>query len=171
MLIYRSSSVLCIPRPNFMRRTPMPGTILVMNGPNLNLLGVREPEIYGRETLEDIKQRCIAHAKTHDLEIDFRQSNSEATLIDWLHEARGTMAGVVINPAGFSFHSIALLDALKLFDGPKVEDPITNIHKREPMYQKSLMSHGVTGVIAGLGATGYVLAIDALAEFAKAGKA
>ena len=149
----------------------MAGTVLVLNGPNLNLLGVREPEIYGRETLEDIKQRCIARAKAHGLEIDFRQSNSEATLIDWLHEARGTMAGVVINPAGFSFHSIALLDALKMFDGPKVEVHITNIHKREPMYQKSLMSHGVTGVIAGLGATGYVLAIDALADFAKAAKA
>ena len=92
-------------------------------------------------------------------------------MIDWLHEARGTMAGVVINPAGFSFHSIALLDALKMFDGPKVEVHITNIHKREPMYQKSLMSHGVTGVIAGLGSTGYVLAIDAIAALAKAGKA
>jgi 3-dehydroquinate dehydratase-2 len=145
----------------------MPGTILVLNGPNLNLLGVREPELYGRETLDDIKQRCIARAKGHGLDIDFRQSNSEATLIDWLHEARGAVAGVVINPAGFSFHSIALLDALKMFDGPKVEVHITNIHKREPMYQKSLMSHGVTGVIAGLGGTGYVLAVDAIAELAK----
>jgi 3-dehydroquinate dehydratase-2 len=145
----------------------MPGTILVLNGPNLNLLGVREPEIYGRETLDDIKQRCIARAKAHGLDIDFRQSNSEATLIDWLHEARGTKAGVVINPAGFSFHSIALLDALKMFDGPKVEVHITNIHKREPMYQKSLMSHGVTGVIAGLGGNGYALAVDAIAELVK----
>jgi 3-dehydroquinate dehydratase-2 len=145
----------------------MSGTILVLNGPNLNLLGVREPEIYGRETLDDIKQRCIARAKAHGLEIDFRQSNSEAVLIDWLHEARGTKTGVVINPAGFSFHSIALLDALKMFDGPKVEVHITNIHKREPMYQKSLMSHGVTGVIAGLGGTGYVLAVEAIAELVK----
>jgi 3-dehydroquinate dehydratase II len=145
----------------------MAGTILVLNGPNLNLLGVREPEIYGRETLEDIKQRCIARAKVHGMEVDFRQSNSEATLIDWLHEARGTKAGVVINPAGFSFHSIALLDALKMFDGPKVEVHITNIHKREPMYQKSLMSHGVTGVIAGLGGFGYALAVDAIAALAK----
>jgi 3-dehydroquinate dehydratase-2 len=123
----------------------MPGTILVLNGPNLNLLGVREPEIYGHDTLDDIKSRCIEQAKKHGLEVDFRQSNSEATLIDWLHEARGTKIGVAINPAGFSFHSIALLDALKMFDGPKVEVHITNIHKREPMYQKSLMSHGVTG--------------------------
>src|SRR6201991_3001071 len=149
----------------------MADTVLVLNGPNLNLLGVREPEIYGKETLADIKQRCVARAKSHGLEVDFRQSNSEATMIDWLHEARNTMAGVVINPAGFSFHSIPLLDALKMFDGPKVEVHITNIHKREPMYQKSLMSHGVTGVIAGLGSTGYALAIDALAEFAKSGKA
>jgi 3-dehydroquinate dehydratase-2 len=149
----------------------MAGTILVLNGPNLNLLGVREPEIYGHDTLDDIKNRCIEQARKHDLEMDFRQSNSEATLIDWLHEARGTKIGVAINPAGLSFHSIALLDAMKMFDGPKVEVHITNIHKREPMYQKSLISHGVTGVIAGLGAIGYLLAIDALAAFAKAGKA
>src|ERR1700742_2044792 len=149
----------------------MADTVLVLNGPNLNLLGVREPEIYGKETLADIKQRCVDRANGHGLEVDFRQSNSEATLIDWIHEARNKMAGIAINPAGLSFHSIALLDALKMFDGPKVEVHITNIHKREPMYQKSLMSHGVTGVIAGLGAAGYVLAIDALAELSKAKKA
>src|ERR1700726_3786509 len=141
----------------------MAGTVLVLNGPNLNLLGVREPEIYGKETLADIKQRCIERAKGHGLDVDVRQSNSEATLIDWLHEARNKMAAVVINPAGLSFHSIALLDALKMFDGPKVEVHITNIHKREPIYQKSLMSHAVTGVIAGLGGMGYVLAVDAIA--------
>jgi 3-dehydroquinate dehydratase-2 len=145
----------------------MAGTVLVLNGPNLNLLGVREPEIYGKETLADIKQRCVERAKGHGLEVDFRQSNSEAQLIDWLHEARNTMAGVVINPAGLSFHSIPLLDALKLFDGPKVEVHISNIHKREPMYQKSLMSVGVTGVIAGLGGLGYALAVDAIAAMAK----
>ena len=130
----------------------MTATILVLNEPNLNLLGVREPEIYGRDTLDDIKKLCIDQGKKHGIEIDFRQSNSEATLIDWLHEARGTKIGVAINPAGLSFHSIALLDAMKMFDGPKVEVHITNIHKREPMYPKSIISHGVTGVIAGLGA-------------------
>jgi 3-dehydroquinate dehydratase II len=145
----------------------MAGTVLVLNGPNLNMLGVREPDIYGRETLADIKQRCLERAKGLGLDVDFRQSNSEAQLIDWLHEARNTMAGVVINPAGLSFHSIPLLDALKLFDGPKVEVHISNIHKREPMYQKSLMSVGVTGVIAGLGGLGYALAIDAIAAMAK----
>ena len=145
----------------------MAGTVLVLNGPNLNLLGVREPEIYGKETLADIKQRCVERAKGHGLEVDFRQSNSEAQLIDWLHEARNTMAGVVINPAGLSFYSIPLLDALKMFDGPKVEVHISNIHKREPMYQKSIMSQGVTGVIAGLGGLGYALAVDAVAAMAK----
>lgn len=149
----------------------MSGTILILNGPNLNLLGVREPELYGRDTLADIRDRCVEQARKHGLEVDFRQSNSERTLIDWLHEARGTRIGVAINPAGLSFHSIALLDALKMFDGPKVEVHITNIHKREPMYQKSLMSHGVTGVIAGFGTVGYTLAVDALAALAKAGKA
>jgi 3-dehydroquinate dehydratase II len=145
----------------------MAATVLVLNGPNLNLLGVREPDIYGKETLADIKQRCVERARGHGLEVDFRQSNSEAQLIDWLHEARNTMAGVVINPAGLSFHSIPLLDALKMFDGPKVEVHISNIHKREPMYQKSLMSQGVTGVIAGLGGLGYALAVDAVAAAAK----
>jgi 3-dehydroquinate dehydratase-2 len=145
----------------------MAGTVLVLNGPNLNLLGVREPDIYGKETLADIKQRCVERAKGHGLAVDFRQSNSEAQLIDWLHEARNTMAGVVINPAGLSFHSIPLLDALKMFDGPKVEVHISNIHKREPMYQKSIMSQGVTGVIAGLGGLGYALAVDAVAAMAK----
>jgi 3-dehydroquinate dehydratase-2 len=145
----------------------MAGTVLVLNGPNLNLLGVREPEIYGKETLADIKQRCVERARGHGLEIDFRQSNSEAQLIDWLHEARNTMAGVVINPAGLSFRSIPLLDALKMFDGPKVEVHISNIHKRDPIYQNSLMSQAVTGVIAGLGGLGYALAIDGIAAMAK----
>ncbi|MBV9564846.1 MAG: 3-dehydroquinate dehydratase [Bradyrhizobium sp.] len=144
----------------------MTGTILVLNGPNLNLLGVREPELYGHHTLEDIRTLCVERASSRGLEVDFRQSNSEATLIDWLHEARGMMIGVAINPAGLSFHSVPLLDAVKMFDGPKVEVHITNIHRREPMYQKSLISHGVTGVIAGLGASGYALAIEAIAELA-----
>ncbi len=145
----------------------MAGTVLVLNGPNLNMLGVREPHIYGKETLDDIKQRCVERAKSHGLEVDFRQSNSEAQLIDWLHEARNTTVGVVINPAGLSFRSIPLLDALKLYDGPKVEVHISNIHKRDPIYQHSLMSQAVTGVIAGLGALGYALAIDGIAAEAQ----
>lgn len=146
----------------------MMATILVLNGPNLNLLGEREPEIYGRETLADIKRRCVERGQNLGYDIEFHQSNSESTLIDWIHGARNKMAGIAINPAGLSFHSIPLLDALKMFDGPKIEVHITNIHKREPMYQKSIISHGVTGVIAGVGGMGYALAIDAIAGLAKA---
>src|ERR1700730_6094684 len=145
----------------------MARTVFVLNGPNLNLLGVREPKIYGTQTLEDIKQKCLARARTHELEIDFRQSNFEGVMVESVHEAREKAVGIVINPAGLSFHSIPLLDSLKTFDGPKVEVHLTNIHKREPMYQKSLMSHGVTGVIAGLGGLGYALAVDAIAEHVK----
>jgi 3-dehydroquinate dehydratase-2 len=140
----------------------MAGTILVLNGPNLNLIGVREPELYGRVSLDDLKERCIAHGHQHGLKIDFRQSNEEGTLIDWLQEATSTTVGVVINPAGYSFHSIALRDALKIYDGPKIEVHITNVDQRE------LIGHGVTGLIAGLGAYGYELAIDAIAALARA---
>jgi 3-dehydroquinate dehydratase-2 len=141
----------------------MTGPIFILNGPNLNLLGVREPELYGRETLDDIQRRCEERATTHALEIDFRQSNYEGKLIDFVHEAREKACGIVINPAGLSFYSVPLLDALKTFDGPKVEVHITNIHKRESTYQKSLISTAATGVIAGLGPLGYVLAIEAIA--------
>ena len=142
----------------------MARTVFVLNGPNLNLLGVREPEIYGTQTLEDIKKKCIERAKTHGLEIDFRQSNFEGVLIESVHEAREKAAGIVINPAGLSFHSIPLLDSLKMFDGPKIEVHLTNIHQREAIYHHSLISRTATGVIAGLGAHGYVLAIEAIAN-------
>jgi len=141
----------------------MPGLIFVLNGPNLNLLGVREPELYGRETLEDIRIRCEKRAGEYGFEIDFRQSNYEGKLVEIIHEARGRASGIVINPAGLSFNSIPLLDALKTFDGPKIEVHITNIHKRESIYHRSLVSTTATGVIAGLGSLGYLLAIDALA--------
>jgi 3-dehydroquinate dehydratase II len=142
----------------------MARTVFVLNGPNLNLLGVREPEIYGTQTLEDIKKKCIERAKTHGLEIEFRQSNFEGALIESVHEAREKAAGIVINPAGLSFHSIPLLDSLKMFDGPKIEVHLTNIHQREAIYHHSLISRTATGVIAGLGAHGYVLAIEAIAN-------
>jgi 3-dehydroquinate dehydratase II len=141
----------------------MAGPIFVLNGPNLNLLGVREPEIYGHETLDDIQKRCIKRAQEHGLEIDFRQSNYEGKLIESVHEARGIASGIVINPAGLSFSSVSLLDALKMFDGPKIEVHISNIHRRESIYHKSLISMTATGVIAGLGSLGYLLAIDAIA--------
>jgi len=142
----------------------MARTVFVLNGPNLNLLGVREPEIYGTQTLEDIKTKCIERAKTHGLEIDFRQSNFEGVMIESVHEAREKAVGIVINPAGLSFHSIPLFDSLKMFDGPKIEVHLTNIHQREAIYHHSLVSRTATGVIAGLGADGYVLAIEAIAN-------
>jgi 3-dehydroquinate dehydratase-2 len=142
----------------------MARTVFVLNGPNLNMLGVREPEIYGTQTLEGIKRKCIERARMYGLEIDFRQSNFEGVMIESVHEAREKAAGIVINPAGLSFHSIPLLDSLKMFDGPKIEVHLTNIHQREAIYHHSLISRTATGVIAGLGADGYVLAIEAIAN-------
>jgi len=146
----------------------MAGPIFVLNGPNLNLLGVREPDLYGHETLADIQSRCATRVQDHGLEIDFRQSNYEGNLIESVHQARDIACGIVINPAGLSFSSIPLLDALKTFDGPKIEVHITNIHKRESIYRNSLISTTATGVIAGLGGLGYVLAIDAIAALVSA---
>lgn len=137
----------------------MPATILVLNGPNLNRLGTREPAVYGTTTLAQIEAACRAQ----DPDIDFRQSNSETQLIEWVHEAVDRpAAGVVINPAAFSFTSLALLDALKMFPGPLVEVHISNIHRREPLYHKSLVSLAATGVICGLGPDGYLLALQAI---------
>ena len=137
--------------------------VFVLNGPNLNLLGEREPEIYGRTTLAEIERMCADRAKAHGFGLDFRQTNFEGTLIESVHEARKSAAGIVINPAGFSFTSVALLDALKMFDGPKIELHISNIHQREAIYQHSLVSKTATAVMAGLGPRGYEIAIDAMA--------
>lgn len=134
--------------------------IYILNGPNLNRLGRREPEIYGRTTLAEIEAMCRAAAAGHPLE--FRQSNAEAQLIDWVHEASDEGAGIIINPAAFSFTSIALLDALKMFPGPILELHLSNIHRREPIYHRSLVSTVATAVIAGLGADGYPLAVTAM---------
>jgi 3-dehydroquinate dehydratase II len=145
----------------------MPGhavsTLLILNGPNLNLLGLREPDVYGRETLEDLHKRCLRRAKAHGLDIEFKQSNIEGDLINWIHGGRGRVAGIIINPAGLSFYSVSLLEALKAFDGPKIEVHLSNIHKRDPMYQKSIISHEVDGVIGGLGTIGYEFAVEAIA--------
>jgi len=134
--------------------------IYVLNGPNLNRLGKREPEIYGRTTLAEIEVMCREAAATHPLV--FRQSNAEHELIDWIHEAIDEGAGIVINPAGLSFRSIPLLDALKMFPGPIIELHISNIHCRDEIYQRSLISQAATAVIAGLGADGYPLAVQAM---------
>ena len=137
--------------------------IYILNGPNLNLLGVREPHIYGSETLEDIKKRCIERALAYGIEIEFRQSNYEGAIIESIHEARLDGSAIIINPAAYTFTSIAILDALKTFDKPIIELHISNVHKREEYYHKSYVSKVATAVMAGLGADGYVLAVDALA--------
>jgi 3-dehydroquinate dehydratase-2 len=136
--------------------------VFILNGPNLNRLGKREPEIYGTTTLDEIEAMCRAVEPA--ALIVFRQTNSETQLIEWVHEAIDTAAGIVINPAAFSFTSLALLDALKMFPGPILELHISNIHRREELYQKSLMSRAATGVIVGLGPRGYPLAIRAMRE-------
>jgi 3-dehydroquinate dehydratase-2 len=139
--------------------------ILLVNGPNLNLLGEREPAVYGRTTLAEIEVACRDEAGATPVE--FRQTNSEAELIGWVHEAIDAQASaIVINPAALSFTSLALLDALKMFGGPIVEVHITNIHRRDELYRHSLVSKAATAVIAGLGAAGYRVAIGALRHLA-----
>jgi len=140
--------------------TAMNLPLLVLNGPNLNLLGEREPEIYGRETLADVAQLCAAAAGEHGRTVDFRQSNHEGELVDWIQQARTGHAGVVINPAAYSHTSVALHDALAALDGkPVIEVHISNIHRREPFRHHSYVSSVADGVIAGCGVQGYALAI------------
>lgn len=139
-------------------------TVLILNGPNLNLLGVREPEIYGTETLADIEEACLERAARHGLAVDFRQSNSEGELIDWVQEARDTAQGIIINAGGYSHTSVALLDALTASDLPIVEVHLSNIHKRDSFRHHSYVSHAAKGVIVGLGGFGYELALDAIAR-------
>lgn len=133
--------------------------ILVLNGPNLNLLGQREPEIYGRETLADVEALCRATAESAGLAADCRQSNREYELIDWIHEARSKAAAIVINPGAFTHTSIAILDALSAFVGPVIEVHISNIHKREPFRHHSYVSGRADAVIAGAGVQGYEFAV------------
>jgi 3-dehydroquinate dehydratase-2 len=134
--------------------------IYVLNGPNLNRLGKREPEIYGTTTLAEVEASCRAEAQNQAIE--FRQTNSEAQMIDWIHEAIDKGSGIIINPAAFTFTSIAILDALKMFPGPIIELHISNIHRREPHYHHSYVSKVATAVIAGLGTNGYRTAVQAL---------
>ncbi|MBK6868307.1 MAG: 3-dehydroquinate dehydratase [Burkholderiales bacterium] len=142
----------------------MSGTVYVLNGPNLNLLGVREPQLYGYVTLAQIEQRCRVVAAELGLGCEFRQSNHEGVLVDWVQEARERAAAIVINPAGLSFRSIPLLDALRTVESPIAEVHLTNIHRREPPHRESVISLAATGVIAGFGADGYEMAIRALAR-------
>ncbi|TYR30909.1 3-dehydroquinate dehydratase [Mesorhizobium microcysteis] len=136
--------------------------IFILNGPNLNRLGKREPHIYGTTTLAEVEAICREAAG--DRALRFHQTNAEHQLIDWVHEAIDDGAGILINPAGLTFRSIPLLDALKMFPGPIVEFHISNIHRREELYHHSLMSRAATAVIAGLGARGYAHGVRALID-------
>ena len=131
--------------------------IYVLNGPTLTLLGKRQPEIYGRETLADVERLCRDAAVGH--EIRFLQSNWEGQIVDWIHEARETACGIVINPAALTHTSVAVLDALNSFDGPVIEIHISQVHKREPFRHHSYVSKRADGVIAGFGIEGYAAAI------------
>jgi len=137
----------------------MSGTIFILNGPNLNLLGQRQPEIYGRDTLADVESRCAAVAALQGLAVKLRQTNHEGEMIDWVHEARHAAQGIVINPAAWTHTSVALLDALHTFEGPVIEVHISNVHKREAFRHQSYVSLRADGVIAGCGVEGYELAV------------
>lgn len=137
--------------------------VTVLNGPNLNLLGRRQPEIYGRETLADVEAACRALAGDLGLGLAFHQSNREYELIDWIHAARETSGAIVINPAAYTHTSVAILDALKTFEGPVIEVHISNVHQREAFRHHSYVSLRADGVIAGLGTQGYLLALRRIA--------
>jgi 3-dehydroquinate dehydratase-2 len=136
----------------------MTQTIYILNGPNLNLLGKREPEIYGHDTLEDVRAACAALAAELGLAIDLRQSNHEGELVDWIHEAREKAAGIIINPAAYTHTSVAILDALNTYEGPVIELHISQVHKREAFRHHSYVSHRADAVMAGFGVQGYTLA-------------
>ena len=146
------------------RRTPVLKPVLVLNGPNLNMLGKRQPHIYGHETLADIEAQCRALGDELGLTIEFKQSNAEHQLIDWIHEARESAAGIIINPAAFTHSSIAILDALSACEFPILEVHISNVHKREAFRHHSYVSLIATGVIAGFGVQGYTLALRHMAH-------
>jgi 3-dehydroquinate dehydratase II len=144
--------------------------IYVLNGPNLNLLGKRQPHIYGHETLTDVEASCRKAAASHKLEVRFHQSNREYEIIDWIHEARETAIGIIINPAAFTHTSVAILDALNTFEPPVIEVHISQVHKREAFRHHSYVSHRADAVMAGFGTQGYTLAIERLAHLLKTTK-
>jgi len=142
--------------------------LLVLNGPNLNLLGKRQPEIYGRDTLDDIAAAVVARAEDFGLRVDFRQSNHEGHLVTWAQEARDAARAIIINPGGLSHTSVALLDALTFTELPVIEVHLSNLHRRESFRHHSFVSAIAAGVIVGLGPQGYVLAVEAAANILKA---
>ncbi|HET6606570.1 MAG TPA: type II 3-dehydroquinate dehydratase [Rhodopila sp.] len=137
--------------------------VFILNGPNLNLLGKRQPHIYGHETLADVEDACRRLAVELKLDIRFHQSNREYEIIDWVHEARETAGGIVINPAAFTHTSVGILDALNTFDHPVIEVHISNVHKREEFRHRSFVSLRADGVIAGCGTQGYLLGLRRVA--------
>jgi 3-dehydroquinate dehydratase-2 len=141
--------------------------LMILNGPNLNLLGVREPHIYGTTTLAQIRESCEQNAKRLGLALSFHQSNHEGELVDLIQSARQNADAIIINPAAYSFTSIAIIDAIKAFEGPVLEVHISNIHARDELHRHSKVSSASTGVICGLGPYGYIAAMDALAQMAK----
>jgi 3-dehydroquinate dehydratase II len=138
--------------------------IAVLNGPNMNMLGLRQPHMYGSATLDDVEALCAETADQLGLAIDFRQTNGEGELISWVQECRGRDAGIIINPAGYTTTSIALMDALLAVELPVIEVHVTNIHRREEFRQHSYVSKAAVGVICGLGIAGYALALTAMAD-------
>ncbi len=138
--------------------------IAVLNGPNLNMLGVRQPELYGRATLDDVEALCAETAEQVGLSIDFRQTNGEGELISWVQECRGRAAGIIINPGGYTHTSVALMDALLAVALPTIELHVSNIHRREEFRSHSYVSRAATGVICGLGVRGYAVALVAMAD-------
>ena len=138
--------------------------ILILNGPNLNMLGIREPDIYGSESLKDIESMSRDQAELHGLAVDFRQSNFEGELVTIIQQARDNACGIILNPAGYTHTSVAILDALKLTELPIIELHLSNPHSREKFRHKSFVSEVATGIICGFGSFGYILAIDAVAR-------
>jgi 3-dehydroquinate dehydratase-2 len=145
----------------------MPSLVYVLNGPNLNMLGVREPAIYGSETLADLRSRAEKAAASNGLKIDFRQSNVEGELVNWVQEAREKAKGIIINAGGYTHTSVAILDALQASELPVIEVHLSNIFRRDQFRQHSYISLAATGVICGLGGTGYELAVEAMANILK----
>jgi 3-dehydroquinate dehydratase II len=140
----------------------MSTNVLVLNGPNLNMLGTREPDLYGRETLADIEAACVKRAAGLDLEVEFRQSNSEGQLVDWIQEAQGRFDGLILNAGAYTHTSVAILDALTLCGLPVIEVHLSNIHRRESFRHHSHVSKAAVGMLCGFGGFGYEMALEAL---------
>ena len=150
------------------QRDPHAARLMIINGPNLNYLGIREPHIYGHTTLKVLEAECRKFADHLGVELAFHQSNFEGAIVELIQSGRESADAIIINPAGLTFTSVALLDSLKMFEGPKIELHITNVHRREAIYHNSLVSMTATAVMAGLGPEGYGIAVDAMAMLLRA---